>query len=365
MISRIKCASAVMLAGLICVASVSAEKRASQSPISFLDRDAARVAIVDDSMERYFDQLQPMEMAAKTGSPVGGRTIEEQRTQCRKRYQAGVRSFSESERSAIQWHVDKLTPILAKDYPLMGTLPWSFLKVSDEIEGGLPHTRGDHIILSQSMCNQIVMIKQQPIERMIYLGILDLLIHEQMHVFQRTHPGHCDSMYTDLWGFKKSDAITGCRWLAEHHLANPDAVDCSWVLPVTAAGTTSYLWPIVVFAEGDAIKTMPGDFRMLAISLQKSEAGFSVELADDERPAAQDLKSVPQFRELFPLSSNIYHPNEASADMFAKVVIFDSYMPQANPLSAQMSDVDKHLAPLRKWFKENLKAADGTHLVKK
>jgi len=353
-ILRISRIQAGVLASSIFAACAFAAGVESQPTIAFVEKEQAKAAIIDDASERYFDQLQPMEMAAKTGSLVSGATIEEKRSQCRKRYQIAVLGFSEAEEAAIRWHVDKISPVLIKEYPLIGNLPWSFLKVSDNIEGGLPHTRGKHIVLSESLCRQIVMIKQLPLERMAYVGILELLIHEQMHVFQRKHQGHCDSLYTKLWGFTKANTITGCKWLDDHHLANPDAVDCPWVLPIKEGSTTSYLWPLVVFAEGNAVKTMPGDFRMLAISLRKTKKGFAVQLAKDGKPVSKHMQSVPQFRALFPLSSNIYHPDEASGDMFGKMVIFDSFVPQSALQPAQITEVNKHLAPLRKWFKREL-----------
>jgi hypothetical protein len=48
--------------------------------VSFADIETAQRAIVDDS--EYFNQLQPLEMAAKTGASLTGRTIEQQRAEC-------------------------------------------------------------------------------------------------------------------------------------------------------------------------------------------------------------------------------------------------------------------------------------------
>ncbi len=348
-----------VLAGLAWAAYAAAGAEPAPPAIAFLEKEQAQAAIIDDALEKYFDQLQPMEMAAKTGAPVAGATLQEQRAQCRQRYQAGVAVFTEAERTAIRWHVAKLIPVLLKDYPLIGRMPWSFLKVSDQIEGGLPHTRGRHIILPASLCQQIVLTQQEPAAAMAYLGILDLLAHEQMHVFQRIYPAFCDSLYTGLWGFQKAEAITACPWLLEHHLANPDAVACPWILPVKKGTATAYLWPLVVFSEGNDVKQMPDDFRMLAISLRKTTQGFAVEVAADGKPAAQDLLLVPEVRALFPLTSSSYHPNEASADLFGKLVVFDAFMAKASMPPANKQAIDKHLGPLRKWFQENCR--DPTH----
>ena len=46
--------------------------------VTFLDPDAARAAIVDDSADPYFDKLTAAEMSAKTPEPITGDTREEQ-----------------------------------------------------------------------------------------------------------------------------------------------------------------------------------------------------------------------------------------------------------------------------------------------
>jgi hypothetical protein len=340
------------LACLIAITS-AANSEGLRSRITYLSKAQAAVAIVDDSMEPYFEQLQAMEMAAKTGAPVTGATIEAQRIRCRARYQAGVLEFTEAEQAAIRFYIDKVSPVLIKDYPLVGNMPWSFLKVSDSIEGGLPHTRDRHIILSKSMCEQMAMVQQKQTNPMAHIGMLQLLVHEQFHVFQRTHPGLCDSLYTGLWGFEKADAVPECKWLSTCHLANPDAVNCPWVLPIKKGVTTRYLWPLVVFSEGPALKRMPADFRMVAISLTKRENRFALQVDGAGNPVLQDLRLAPEFRALFPLSTNIYHPDEASADMFGMIVIWDSFLPANAVPTEKRRGVEKHLTSLRQWFSEN------------
>jgi hypothetical protein len=314
--------------------------------ISFLDQEQSAAAIIDDSLEPYFNQLQPMEMAAKTGAFMDDLPLEQQRQKCRERYSANVLNFSAEEQIALRFFIDALQPVLLKNYPLFGKMPWSFMKTTDSIEGGLPHTRGQHILFSESFCDYIVRAQQFPQKGMSH--IKNLLVHEQMHVFQRTHPNHFDSLYEDLWGFVKVDTLVGCEWLDQHRLANPDAVDCRWILPVTEGNEIKYLCPLLVFSEGNSLKKMPDDFHMLAISVVQQREGFAVELENNGRPVYRDLNQSPEFRVLFPMSTNIYHPHEASADMFAKIVIFDHFLPEI------IDKKNQQLAPLRNWFKKNL-----------
>ena len=346
---------AIVLTGVFLSVDVAAEQVQIQTTITFLNKKQAEKAIINDKLEPYFSKLQPMEMGAKTGFVISGSTLNKQREECRKRYQAAVLEFTPEEKAAIKWHVDKVKPFLIKKYPFFGKMPWNFLKISDTIEGGLPHTRDNCIVLSESMCEQIREISKVPPEQMAFLSIVDLLVHEQMHVFQRKYNKKFDSLYKKVWGFEKAESIKGCEWLVKHHLANPDAVECPWVLPVSDDSGKSYLWPLVVFSKGDGLKQMPGDFRMLAINIRKTEDGFEVVVDEEGIPVSNNLLSVPAFRKIFPMSQNIYHPHEASADMFAKLVLFDNLLPKER-LNQQVKDrMEKALRPLRVWFEENLK----------
>ena len=341
----------------------ASEATHSSVSVTFLDIEAGKAAIIDDSLDPYFDQLQPMEMSAKTGSEIGGKTLEAQRQQCRKRYQAGVREFTNEEKEAIRRCVEKLYPALKDRYPLFAETPWSFLKVSGNIEGGLSHTRDKHIVFSERTCSRIARLYQTDPERAA-LSFGRLLVHEQMHVFQRVNPVFFDSLYTDIWGFIKAKEIESCPWLEKHHLANPDGIDCCWVFPIQREENMIYIQPLLVFAEGEHLKQMGRDFRMIAVEIVppprlgsgdagagKSNVHFRPKLADDGRPVFRNLFEVKEYRKVFPSTGNIYHPNEACASVFAQIVMTDSFrQPRERP-----EEIKRELARLRKWFAENLK----------
>ena len=72
----------------------------------------------------------------------------------------------------------------------------------------------------------------------------------------------------------------------------------------------------------------------------------------DGRPKYSELMSVRAYREVFPQSTNIYHPHEASADLFAKLVLFDSYL-SARMDERERAETEKSFGPLRQWFRKN------------
>jgi hypothetical protein len=98
---------------------------------------------------------------------------------------------------------------------------------------------------------------------------------------------------------------------------------------------------------------MPADFSMLAVYVTREGDGFRVQQSPDGRPKYSELLSVRAYREVFPQSTNIYHPHEAAADLFAKLVVFDSYS-SARMDAAQRAEKEKTFGPLRDWFRRNL-----------
>lgn len=156
---------------------------AAEPTVTFLSGEAARAAIVDDVREPYFARLQSLEIAAKTDSEIHG-SLFALRAEARKRYQAAVRSFTDTEQQALRAYVQALPPLLAY-YQRFARQPWRFVKVADSIEGGLPHTRADAIVLSERVASGIAEIQRRLPMSEALRRIGPLLLHEQMHVMQR------------------------------------------------------------------------------------------------------------------------------------------------------------------------------------
>lgn len=346
-------------------AAPATEPTTQAAPISieFLNLGDARKAIVDESMEPYFSLLQPMEMSVKTEKPIGGGTLQQQRDECRRRYQSAVQEFSDEEKDALRWYISKLAPSLAADYPLFARTPWSLIKLSPAFEGGMPHTRGPHIIVSETVLKPMVAMKKtQSPQWMTLAQFGGVALHEQSHVVQREHPDRFAKLYSDYWHFKHARSIQGCPWLTTHQLVNPDGVDVRWVFPIEDNGKTAWIWPLVVFGDvDDPAQTSFADMRMVAIDLEPAaDNSFRAKVDAGGKPVMRDLTDVPEYVKVFQHSTNIYHPNEAAADLFAKVVILRSILPGNTPAEGRAA-LDQEIlvyAPLTEWFKKTLIAED-------
>lgn len=321
--------------------------------VEFLDRGAAAMAIVDESMEPYFKLLQPMEMSVKTGQPIGDGTIDQQRDRCRRRYQEAVKDFNADEQETLRWFVTRLVPLVGQDYPLYAKTPWSFIKLDAKFEGGMPHTRGGHIVLSGGFVSALIKARKSAPEAVALAQGGDVLLHEQAHVVQRENPAAFAKLYTGFWKFKHAAAIQGGDWLVQHQIVNPDGVDINWVFPITEGGATHWIWPLIVFGTDDPAHASFDQMQMVAVDLEfVGENSFKARIGPNGKPQMQDLMAVGDYVSQFRPSSNIYHPNEAAADLFAKVVILDRLMPRIVPPqdAEKLNKPMSALAPLKEWF---------------
>ena len=301
--------------------------------ITVLDEAAGRKAIVDETLEPYFKLLQPMEMAAKTGSPVPGETLEAQRDVCRKRYQDAVRAFTEEEKEALRWYVRKYVDRVHEAFPLFTKTPWRFIKLAPPAEGGLAHTRGRCIVLPPWVITRLVELRtSNPDGALHKLG--QLLVHEQMHVVQRLHPARMASFLRREWKLLRPRKIDRPAWLVEHQVVNPDSVDTRWVLEFEDEGGTRWIQAEVIFREGKRRKRMPEDMRMVALELEKTEDGFAVKTKRNGKAVFEPLLTLEPFRKAFPGAYRPYHPYETMADLFTRIVIRDHVVmfdPESSP----------------------------------
>lgn len=330
-------------------------------PVEFLAPDRARAALVDETNDPYFKLLQPLEMSAKTGRLITGDTLDQQRDQCRRRYQQAVLEFTPQEKQAIETLVSRMAPSLAKPFPLFAETPWSFIKIAPQIEGGNCFTRGRHIVLAapvlEAMLDQNT--KGMP-EWAAFVQSGELLLHEQLHVVQRQHPERFAKMYIEFWGFRHADKIDGADWLTDHQLLDPDATDTRWVYSLKDGQRTRWIWPLPIIGD---VRGTGGpsfaDMQMVAVALEPAgdvSGAFRPKVAPNGNPMTDGLRNFPQFTAKFAPSPNVYHPNEAAADLFAHIAVVEDILPDKAPPEAKaaLERGKNAFKPTRDWFEKIL-----------
>jgi hypothetical protein len=183
-----------------------------------------------------------------------------------------------------------------------------------------------------------------------------VLVHEKLHVLQRAEPKRFEDLYRNMWGFEKAKAIEGSEALKPQWIVNPDGPDVNWVMPIKEEDQpVRYVWPLILLGGGD--HPTLNQIHMSAITVKKAagDGTFAVELDDAGKPVAKDLLNDDGYRAKFFPSTYIYHPNEAAADLFSRVVVMDHFGGKAALREVQDADkIEGALEIYRKWFKEHL-----------
>lgn len=338
--------------GLACAWAQAAEPR-----IEFLPQTQARAAIIDETVEPYFQLLGAVEIGAKTGEPAPPGAPDQQRRATRQRYQTGVLEFTAPEQQAIGRTARDIGRALDGHYARFRRQPWRLIKVSDRIEGGLPHTRGDCIILGEGVVPAMRLTEGSD-PGLLRREFANLLVHEQMHVLQRLNPELFADLYTRVWGFEQAGSIDTAG--VGPVVVNPDGVDLNWVYPLREGDTVRYIAPRIVFAPGVEHPRMPWDFRMIAVELRRdgpayraavdSAGSAKVRPLSDEKGYLADLRREP--------ISSLYHPNEIAAEMFAGIVTVEYLSPDSQENRRDRRGILEHWGSTRDWFIAHLSSTD-------
>jgi hypothetical protein len=103
-----------------------------------------------------------------------------------------ARPPSRTEQSLLNralMRANELIPINSR----LSKLPWKFLVVSDQIESGFPHTHQDVIVMPKSH----ITAGQKHFDNLV-----DTLIHEKIHVYQRFYPCETNTLFLQYWNLE-------------------------------------------------------------------------------------------------------------------------------------------------------------------
>jgi hypothetical protein len=318
--------------GILILVLAASAAGAGEPSVRFLSRAEGSAALTGVEAQGYYGQLQLAELRAKTGLPLDGLALDAARSTSSKAYGAATGDFADDERAALSDAVESMQPVLAARAPLYARTPWCFIKVQETIEGGLPHTRGDCIVLSehvlQSLANAHAKSRfDQP------SGVWDLLLHEQTHVLQRRHPALFVPLYTGAYGFRQVE-VTPPGWLLMRRVVNPDAPRVEWIFAVGQGSARHWLMPDIELNELDHPR-MPADFKVVALGVHVLD-GRRWALDDAQMPATQtDLESVTDYVDAFPVKGEAFHPNEIAAEMLAEIINGGKMQNPEHPLWAR------------------------------
>lgn len=184
----------------------------------------------------------------------------------------------------------------------------SIVKVNNNIESGMPHTRNKNIILSKNLLEQII---RSFINNPNDLKFPKLLSHEQFHIYQRYNQNEISKFYKNYWNMEKLNYRLPNE-LLNINRTNPDALpNYNWLFRTNEC----LILPLCLYSKNS---TSLRDTQNIYIRLDNNHK--FINLIDDleNRKLLVDNKD---FRNFFgDESANNYHPNEISASLFELII---------------------------------------------
>ena len=281
------------------------------SRIQFLKKSEGETAILDETFEPYFSQLQVKEISTFVQEKAP-QNIDSARAFAKNKFSSAVIDFSEREKEILSFVVKKTNKWLLKnELNSMANHPWRFIKVQNWLCGGFAHTRGTYIILSQVYLDRLSkewstdMDKESESKLILSLG--GLLVHEQMHSLQRTFKSKFEKLYSKDWGFLKNKMPNEIE-ITRDQVSNPDAPIAEWLIPDPNLEKKFY-WVRTLITKDIEIPVMGKDFEDVVFEIEKKDNTYSI-VKINNVIASKPLSELDFYTQSFPIKRGLDHPNE-------------------------------------------------------
>lgn len=324
--------------------------------IDFLEKEQGKIAILDETFEPYFSQLQIREISAFVSEQPPTMEIDSAREFARKKFASAVADFTPKEKKCISYVTEKVIDILHKNnISLMADQPWRFIKIEDWLCGGFAHTRGTYIILSQRHIDHLSkewsdqMTKED--EQVLVAKLGGLLVHEQMHSLQRTFKSRFTELYTKHWNFKHASVVADER-VSLDQVSNPDAPIAEWLIPHPEK-EDSYYWLRTLLKKGQGIPVMGKDFVDKVFSIERANDQYIIQKDVKKSPIYTSVDEIPFYKNAFPTSRGLDHPNEISAYMFSDY--FQALVAKNKPFKDAQPESSKNTATFIEWINNSMR----------
>ena len=282
--------------------------------------------------------MGPDDLGALTTHPVSG--AGDVPSEARARFVRARRDFTDTERRALEAACARVRARSGAGASILTERPWKFLKTAAGTAEDLPYTRGTGIVFSERGLGMIVMYEEAlaampdesraSAEAAWMNAVGTILLHEQLHVLQRTRPEIFESLYAK-WGFERVAPVAFTD-AATSRLTNPDAPlqDRVW----RDANGGRWVFAMRLRRPGERPR-LSRDMAVLAGPVTKT--GDLYAGSGDVVPVSR----VPGFKARFPLPDHSCdHPNEIAAYLLPQALEKlrgESLVPESGALAELIS----------------------------
>ncbi|MCC3862241.1 hypothetical protein [Pseudemcibacter aquimaris] len=249
--------------------------------------------------DEYLTAMKPIEIALRVGSPTADKTIDDLKAH----YAANVIPWPEAEKALLKALIVTHKKKLAKIAHLLPDEVY-FIKVTDEIEGGVPHTRGNAFI--------------SPARRTSLST--KLFFHQIFHIISRHNRVKRASLYK-LINFRPC-YFQPTEDVDKYSVRNPEAPFTEFFVPVEIDDRDTYVMTHLHTTHDGFDASIERGFDghisadLLEVTVDKGICKPVIKA--DGSPSIYKHEDVPDFYEQVGHNTNFdYHPEEIIADNFA------------------------------------------------
>jgi hypothetical protein len=299
-----------------------------ESSIEFISKEES-CYIFQKNHKQYFSKMEYKESKIR-GCIKNFNDFHKKIDKCRNHYCNNTMNFNNSEKKNLIFSINIINDIYKKHFPKMLDLPWKFIKVSNNVEGGMPHTINDYIVLPQNFLKYLETIINSNDQSSLIKFICTTIIHEQIHVFQKINYQIFKDLYQKYWNFEPCNIKLKEKYI-KYQRINPDGYD-DWCF----VDKKHSIYPFVKLKD-DSIHL--NDVKTLAIPINNNKIDYK---------SIYDINTNNYYNRFFCNVSQNYHPNEISAIILSDFIINKIY-----PSSKNLEECQA-LKFIKPWIKKYL-----------
>ena len=241
-------------------------------------------------LKKYINIFSKYELEFKTNN----KNIKFNQDNILKYYIHKILKFTDNEKNLLINHINHINNVAPK---FITNSDWNFIKLSTDIEAGMPFTLNKYIFFSDRFLNRLNI-------KHLFLENCDTIIHEKIHIFQRLYPQIFKNFYINNLGVIYNKNIILTKDWKNKNLKNPDGLDINWIYPYK----NKFYLPMLLFNNSTK------GVNQIVIELKNIGKKFIT------TKLSQDIYNFPPFK-IYPKFISLYHPNEISAYIIPKIIL--------------------------------------------
>jgi DNA-directed RNA polymerase subunit L len=304
------------------------------------------LAIVKDTIEHFFDQINKLDMSIQLKRKLNPSTEREALlADYKSALQKDVLNFSPEEISFIK---NIFQDIFKDCNSLSKNIFPSEIKLikmhGDHYGGGAFYTRENCILIPKA---ELQNLDKQSFRK--------TMLHELFHVYSRLNLQKKQALYS-LIGFKSiggTQLLQISDVLKEKIILNPDGINYAYVIQLRAEDKTLFnAIPLIISYENDFMEDKPHFFDYIKFDLYKIIPPFSRMIkvvSTTDGASTINFKNHPEFFEQITDNTDyIIHPDELMADNFMIAIESQGNLAELDNLSDSGKDLIKKVIEILK-----------------